>query len=396
MEDIYLVLLTEECDRSTHMQWFHAQERRYLSTEVRCELIYEYQVIKGYSAYLTGTALQEVKDQASVREVVEDTTIHPDGNSDNADKKSQGVEAETYIKLFQGTDNGEGSVPPRINTQRDATWGLQRISQRGPLPSGSHPKDLDFTYRWESPVGTDLVDVYVLDTGVYLEHQDLQPRAIRGKNFTKDPDGDRRGHGTHVAAIIAGSQFGVAKLANIIDVKVIGNQDDGQSSDVLAGIDWAYREFQSKGNRSVVNLSAGGPFNKCLNLAFESAVQKGLHICVSAGNDHQDASCRSPASAQGVIAAAASTINDETNWRSNYGPFVGIYAPGKWIMSAGIRSPSESVINSGTSMSSAYVSGFVAYILGRLGEPIAPGKMLTILKELAVPNALSGVPADTT
>jgi subtilisin family serine protease len=43
------------------------------------------------------------------------------------------------------------------------------------------------------------VDVYVLDTGVYIEHNDFQGRASHGADFTGEGNYDGYGHGSHVA-----------------------------------------------------------------------------------------------------------------------------------------------------------------------------------------------------
>lgn len=56
-------------------------------------------------------------------------------------------------------------------------------------------------------------------------------------------------------------QFGVAKLAEAVSIKVLNRNNQGQLSWFLAGIDWAYRDMFRTGLRglSVLNLSLGKP-----------------------------------------------------------------------------------------------------------------------------------------
>ena len=66
------------------------------------------------------------------------------------------------------------------------------------------------------------VDVYVVDTGIYIKHSEFEGRARWGTTIPKkDFDVDANGYGTHCAGIIAGKTFGVAKRANLIAVKSI-------------------------------------------------------------------------------------------------------------------------------------------------------------------------------
>lgn len=50
------------------------------------------------------------------------------------------------------------------------------------------------------------------------------------------------GHGTHVAGTVMSAQFGVAKAATAVDVKVISGSGAGSTAGVIAGIDWAARD----------------------------------------------------------------------------------------------------------------------------------------------------------
>ncbi len=77
----------------------------------------------------------------------------------------------------------------------------------------------------------------MLDTGVDVTHPEFQGRARWGASFVENHSNvDVKGHGTHVAGIIASQFFGVAKKANIIAVRVLNNEGKGNTIDVCAGL----------------------------------------------------------------------------------------------------------------------------------------------------------------
>ena len=99
-------------------------------------------------------------------------------------------------------------------TEKNAPWGLARISHRNTLSFGTFNKYL------YSAGGGEGVDVYVIDTGTNVDHVDFEGRASWGKTIpTGDADEDGNGHGTHCSGTVAGKKYGVAKKANVIAVK---------------------------------------------------------------------------------------------------------------------------------------------------------------------------------
>src|SRR6185436_9319278 len=112
------------------------------------------------------------------------------------------------------------------------------------------------------------ITIAVLDSGIDSKHKSF---ATSGKiKFSKDFTGENRtddpwGHGTHVAAIAAGSGTptngafeGVAPGASLVNLRVLNSEGVGTISGVLTALDWL---MTNKGtyNVRVVNMSLGTP-----------------------------------------------------------------------------------------------------------------------------------------
>ncbi|CAE7221910.1 unnamed protein product [Rhizoctonia solani] len=263
--------------------------------------------------------------------------------------------------------------------QTGAPWGLARISHRKKLGLST------LTQYVYDPQAGEGVDVYVIDTGIKIEHQEFWGRAHWGYTAVQDEnDEDGNGHGTHCAGTVASERFGIAKKAQVYAVKVLGANGSGYVSDVIAGVTWAsnqaqakaieaIKEFRATGQTShkgsVANLSLGGGGSNALNTLVNDATRNGMHIAVAAGNDNRDACFVSPASAELAVTVGASNIADEFADFSNHGRCVDIFAPGVNVKSTYIGSNDAVMAMSGTSMASPHVAGVLAYYLSILGSP---------------------------
>jgi len=209
------------------------------------------------------------------------------------------------------------------------------------------------------------VTVFLVDSGIRATHDEFRERVKCG--FSVFPDGsceDSWGHGTHVAGIVGGTLYGVAKEVQIVAVKVLSSDGNGATSDLIAGIN--YIQSQKEENPlspMVANMSLGGLHHRSLNMAVENAVAAGVVFVASAGNENQDACFHSPASSESVITVASINNEDFKSPSSNYGSCVDIFAPGENIMAASISGDNAFATMSGTSMASPFVAGVVALYL---------------------------------
>ncbi|KAG8731340.1 subtilisin-like serine protease [Ceratobasidium sp. 423] len=287
----------------------------------------------------------------------------------------------------------EDQIMRTTATQTNAPWGLQRISSAQALPAGSRANALTFSYTFNETAGQG-VDVYVVDTGINTQHVSFEGRASFGFAAQGQPRVDDQGHGTHCAGTIASKDFGVAKAANVIAVKVLGADGSGATSDIVSGIQFAMQAAAASGRPSVISMSLGGGVSRALDSAVTTAVGAGMHVVVAAGNEAADANTSSPARAPAVITVGAMNINDQVASFSNFGRGVDIFAPGQQVISTFIGSTTARQILSGTSMACPHVAGMVATILSQEGN-MTPAQMSDRLKSLGKANALTSVPAGT-
>jgi len=232
------------------------------------------------------------------------------------------------------------------------SWGLSRISQRR--------LNINNVYAQPTKMGVD-VEAYIIDTGIYVEHEDFQGRARFGfKAETAWSNTDGNGHGTHVASTTGGITYGVAKAVDLIAVKVLSDSGSGSTAGVIAGVDWVTGQSKGKTKKIVGNMSLGGGFSSALNQACNGAVEAGIFMAVAAGNDNGNACSYSPASATKVTTVGATDISDRRSTFSNWGTCVDIFAPGTSITAAWIGSRTATRTISGTSMASPHVCGLAA------------------------------------
>jgi len=253
-------------------------------------------------------------------------------------------------------------IAQACSSQNDADWGLDRISEDG--------IDLDGRFVYTSSAGEG-IDAYIVDTGIYIKHNDFGGRAKWGANYADSTNDDCNGHGTHVAGTVGGTLYGVAKKVTLIAVKVLTCAGSGTNAGVISGVEYVAAQAKITKRPSVANMSLGGGKSTALNNAVAAAVTAGVSFAVAAGNDNSDACNYSPASTSTAISTGATTI-DETGTVtedvrasfSNFGSCVHVFAPGQLIKSAWIGSTTAVKTISGTSMASPHVCGAAALYLG--------------------------------
>ncbi|TWX74151.1 S8 family serine peptidase [Colwellia sp. C1TZA3] len=318
-------------------------------------------VFKGFSATVPTGMLEQLNQDQRVLSVSVDGNVH-------ATKSNSNQIAACNVLFGCQTD------------QQQSPWGVSRIGANTTENTGAG------------------VHVYVIDTGIDSDHDDLASNISNGYSVEMclgldcaNSWDDDQGHGTHVAGTIGALDnnldvIGVAPAVTLHAVKVLNAAGSGSNSGVIAGIDWVAQQAASLAVPVVANMSLGGSGTKtgtCTNNGFVgndnfhraicNAKNQGVIFAVAAGNDGENADQATPAAYDdAVITVSATNINDDwasfsnwgngaANWTKHQSAPVAIAAPGVNILST--KSGGGTTTMSGTSMAAPHVAGVLALYL---------------------------------
>lgn len=369
------------------------------------------QLVVGYEP---GTAREPVREAARGRleEVFPDRTVEllrvPRGSE------------RAVARVIERRD-GVRFAEPNLRYETAATPDDPFFAQQWALPRVGAPA------AWDVTTGSEAVRVAVLDTGVDLDHPDLQPNVwtnpgetpanatdddgsgfvddVRGWDFVGNDavpeDEGTAGHGTHVAGVLgaAGANgagvTGMAWRTSLVPLRVCAADQSCTTADQAAGIQLA----RSYGVR-VVNLSiTGSPNSSAVNLAI--ADSPGTLFVAAAGNAGADldATPTYPCAAPGpnVLCVAATNGDDTLAATSNRGrETVDLAAPGGVDNGVGITSTmpfGAYGAKQGTSFSAPLVSGAAALLWSRRPTASVGAVRRALLASVDRVGALDGLVA---
>jgi len=236
-----------------------------------------------------------------------------------------------------------------------------------------------------SPFDGSGIKIAFMDTGRPV-HPDFASRGIVSKNFLEseaqsDPEGiDAKGHGSQVIGIACGpkspvnmSRYGVAYNASIYSAKVLDGSGNGDERVLVKGILWALAQ-----GCDIINVSAESAYDPnetgpdAQNIG-NTVLAHNSVLIAAAGNEsflpNTIVPVGFPANCPSTVAVTATTSDNEVWFKSNAGDtrgglIIDVAAPGENILSCCPTSLSQTgyTKSSGTSMSTAFVSGVAALL----------------------------------
>ena len=325
--------------------------------------------------------------------------------------------------------NASRIVPAALQAKLDTLLAAKTLAKRSDvLEAGLNyryyptavPNDTNYDLQWHYPfinlpqawditTGDANVIVAVIDTGVLLNHPDMQGQLVSGYDFIADnansgdnepgidanPDdpGDGGGtqrssfHGTHVAGTIAAATNNNTGVAGIAwGVKIMPCRAIGINGGLRYDIEQCIRYVSGLPNDSgtvppqradIINLSLGGPTNSTnAPTAYRLARDAGVIVIAAAGND-ASSNLFAPAAYNGVVSVSATNISRRLASYSNFGSTIDVSAPGgdsgdvngdgyfDGVLSASADDSNGNIVfnyrfSAGTSMASPHMAGVVA------------------------------------
>jgi serine protease AprX len=261
----------------------------------------------------------------------------------------------------------------------------------------------------------------VIDTGIDPGHLDLdEGKVLHFVNCVSETcvDGvpmDDHGHGTHVAATIAGDgdaradklYRGVAPEGALVGVKVLDAGGSGSDAAVIAGVQWAVAKKDLYGIEAL-NLSLGGSGcsngTDLLSQAVNQAHAAGLVVAVAAGNSGPGTcTVSSPGAAAGAVTVGAMSdlgVNGfalarfSSRGKTQDGRMKpDVVAPGVNVTSAIAGTTATYEAWSGTSMATPFVAG-VALLMRDANPGLSSDAVKTTLTSTAQDWGPSGADLD--
>lgn len=273
-------------------------------------------------------------------------------------------------------------------------------------------KIIHMDYAYKIGLTGENVTVAVMDTGI-VPHLDFDSRILVFKDCINQKNMlyDDNGHGTHVAGIIAGSgklsqsrcYQGIAPKANLIIIKVLDKNGNGNTANVLSGVDWLLRN-KEKYRVRLLNISvgmlksAGGKEKKELLDAVEAVWDAGIMVVTAAGNNGpKENSVTIPGISRKVLTVGSMDDRmDQTGTYIGRDGYSGAGPTDCCIMKPEILAPGTNVVScsadgrnytkkSGTSMAAPVVTGALALAFEHSPE-LSPAEMKLRLYESAFPR----------
>jgi len=255
----------------------------------------------------------DVNDEDQFNELFSDSEELYEADDDEKDNFTQGYNSallEVFASVLKANSSKHDVLSDKRFLPPSAKLPIPKLIPKIPLRLQAVPWNITMVkapIAWQRGIRGDGVKVAILDTGI-AAHPDLT--IAGGVSFIPGSTSynDLHSHGTHCAGIVAAKNnfigvVGVAPRAQLYAVKVLGDNGNGQSSWIIAGMEWCIRN-----GIKVASMSLGGTNNP--SVAYANAVKRcqdnGVAVIIASGNSYGT-------SFPWVCAPANSVINGQAN-----------------------------------------------------------------------------------
>lgn len=208
------------------------------------------------------------------------------------------------------------------------------------------------------------VTIGMIDTPVDMTYNDSLQASIERIDLVAPGDERNRLHGTEVAGVLVSRnpRIGIAPQARLVAISAFStnpaNPDQRRSN---SGLVARALEIAMDQGVDVLNLSFAGKSDPLVDKLVQAAVQRGIVVVASAGNEGPGAQPSYPAALPGVVAVTAVDRGEQVFGRANRGDYISLAAPGVGILTTAPRGSFQ--VSSGTSLATAHVSGVAALLM---------------------------------
>ena len=202
----------------------------------------------------------------------------------------------------------------------------------------------------------------IIDSHIDKTHPVLQYARVETLEIIdQDLKPARDGHGTAVAALIAGAPTsqspGLLPGAELVAINVFHQGSENDIRTDAFSLVSAVEEMRRR-NVKIVNMSLTGPANVALEQAIAEAHAIGVFLAAATGNDGPRAKPLFPAGYEGVVAVTAIDEKKKVYRRAGQGRHVDLAAPGVKIRSAGPKG--KVTMHTGSSFAVPFVAAAAA------------------------------------